>query len=80
MNPTYVSRGKGYGRIVRDARRLLDLAMRFDASTGEDVLDSGAILDILAQVDDAEHFQDPMAQALTDLILEREGTGLAPPF
>lgn len=52
---------------------MLELAMRTDPRTGRAMLDCDDIATILDQVDDQEHFQEPMAQALFDLIMEREG-------
>jgi hypothetical protein len=73
----YTSRGKGYAQIARDSKRLLEAAVHADA-TGRLLLGADDIEAILQQVDDREHFADPMAQALLELILERAATIVLP--
>ena len=73
MKETYRSREKGYMEIVRDARKMFELAMSVDPTTGHTVLTKDDIVTILSQVDDASHFRDPMACALLDLVMERDG-------
>lgn len=72
MKVSYQSRGKGYMEIVRDARKMLDLAVTIDSSNGKAMLRRDDIVTILSQVDDEDHFREPLATALFDFIMERD--------
>lgn len=74
MKQTFQSRGKGYGEIVRGARKMLELAVNIDDETGDAILTSDDIDTVLSQVDDPGHFEEPMAQALLAMILESDTT------
>lgn len=67
----YRSRGKGYMEIARSAKRLLEAAA-VEHEDGTAVLTCEAIDAILDHVDDRLHFIDPMAQALMELVLDRD--------
>jgi hypothetical protein len=72
MKESYTSRGKGYNEIVHDATTMLELALTLDPSTDKGVLTRDSIATILGQVDDVEHFREPLATALLDFVLSRD--------
>jgi hypothetical protein len=77
MKQVFQSRGKGYMEIVREARRLLGMAITADPHTGKNTLTRDAIYNLIDQVDES-YFREPMALALLDLILEHEAVIVFP--
>jgi hypothetical protein len=78
MKQVFQSRGKGDMEILREARRLLGLAISADPHTGKNTLTRDAIYNLIDQGNDESHFREPMVLALLDLILAHEAVVVFP--